>query len=54
MTLIQARYKARKYSRQYNTFWYVRQVDGDFEPWAHDTEDGSIVATFYLGNEWTE
>lgn len=55
MTLDQAKFKARKFSNQYSTFWYVREVKpGQFEPWAHDPEDGTIVATYYLGKPWTE
>lgn len=49
----QARAKARKYSRQYLTFWYVREVSpGQFAPWAHDSDDERTVATFYCGREW--
>ena len=49
----QARAKARKYSRQYTTFWYVREVSpGQFAPWAHHSDDERTVATFYCGDEW--
>lgn len=49
----QARAKARKYSRQYMTFWYVREVSpGQFAPWAHSSDDERTVATFYCGREW--
>ena len=45
----QARAKARKYSRQYLTFWYVREVSpGQFAPWAHSSDDERTVATFLL------
>ena len=49
----QAQAKARKYSRQYMTFWYVREVSpGQFAPWAHHSDDERTVATFYCGDEW--
>ena len=49
----QARAKARRYSRQYATFWYVREVSpGQFAPWAHHSDDERTVATFYCGDEW--
>ena len=49
----QARAKARKYSRQYATFWYVREVSlGQFAPWEHHSDDERTVATFYCGDEW--
>ena len=49
----QARAKARKYSRQYLTFWYVREVKpGEFQPYAHHSDDERTVATFYCGDEW--
>ena len=49
----QARAKARKYSRQYMTFWYVREVTpGVFQPYAHHSDDERTVATFYCGKEW--
>ena len=49
----QAQAKARKYSRQYMTFWYVREVSpGQFAPWAHHSDDERTVATFYCGKEW--
>ena len=39
--------KARKYSKQYLTFWYVREVSpGEFAPWAHSSDDARTVATF--------
>ena len=53
MTIDQARAKARKYSRQYMTFWYVREVKpGDFQPYAHHSDDERTVATFYCGRDW--
>ena len=55
MTLTMAKAKARRYSKQYSTFWYVRQVaPNKFEPWAHSSDDERTVATFYCGNDWTE
>lgn len=49
-----ARALARRYSRKYLTFWYVREVTpGKFEPWAHSSDDERTVATFYCGKEWT-
>lgn len=49
----QARAKACKYSRQYLTFWYVREVKpGEFHPYAHHSDDERTVATFYCGEEW--
>ena len=48
-----ARAKARKYSKQYLTFWYVREVKpGDFQPYAHNSDDERTVAIFYCGKEW--
>ena len=53
MPKAQARAKARRYSRQYATFWYVREVSpGQFAPWAHHSDDERTVATFYCGKEW--
>ena len=53
MPKAQARAKARKYSRQYMTFWYVREVTpGVFQPYAHHSDDERTVATFYCGKEW--
>ncbi len=51
MTLLQARIKARKYSDQYNTSWFVRYMpDGSFQPWAH-CSDNDDVASFYCGKD---
>lgn len=51
MTLLQARIKARKYSDQYNTSWFVRRMtDGTFEPYAH-CSDNDDVASFYCGKD---
>ena len=48
-----ARAKARKYSKTYGTFWYVREVaPGKFEPWAHNSNDARTVACFMCGEEW--
>lgn len=53
MPKFQARALARKYSRKYCTFWYVREVQpGIFEPWAHSSDDERTVACFYCGKEW--
>ena len=53
MPRAQARAKARKYSRQYMTFWYVREVTpGVFQPYAHHSDDERTVTTFYCGKEW--
>ena len=47
-----ARILAKKYSHQYSTFWYVREVSPkEYEPWAHDSGDERTVATFYCGKE---
>lgn len=55
MTLIMAKAKARRFSKQYGTFWYVREVaPGKFEPWAHDSDDERTVATYFNGEDWTE
>lgn len=55
MTKNQARRLARKYSLKHSTFWYVREVTpGNFEPWAHSSDDERTVATFYAGKEWTD
>jgi len=44
---------AKKYSKQYMTFWYVRKItDNDYQPWAHSSEDEATVATFYYGKPW--
>ena len=45
---------AKGYSLKYCTFWYVREVKpGEFEPWAHDLDDGCSVSCFYCGEDWT-
>ena len=50
----QARAFARRYSRKYLTFWYVRDMQkGTFEPYAHHSDDERTLATFYCGKEWT-
>ena len=42
--------KAKRYSRLYYTFWYVREVTpGNFQPYAHSSNDTKTVATFYCG-----
>jgi hypothetical protein len=53
MTLLQARIKARKYSKQYYSFWYVREMkDKTFQPWAHAPDPmESQYAVFYCGKE---
>lgn len=44
---------AKKYSRDYGTFWYVRDVgNGNFEPWAHSSDDAATVACYYSGERW--
>jgi hypothetical protein len=51
MTLLQARIKARKYSDQYNTSWFVRKISNtDYQPWAHSSEHDD-VASFYCGKD---
>ena len=53
MTKIQAHIQARRYSDRYSTFWYVREVSpGNFQPYAHHSDDDRTVATFYCGEEW--
>ena len=55
MTKTQARAKARKYSKNYGTFWYVRETKpGVFEPWAHSSDDERTVAVFFAGQEWKD
>ena len=47
-----AKARARRYSKQYATFWFVREVSpGQFEPYAHSSEDKQTVVTFYCGEE---
>ena len=49
MTLLRAKLLAKHYSNQYYS-WYVREVTpGNFEPWAHDSEDHQTVAAYYSG-----
>ena len=51
MTKRQADILAKFYSKKYLTFWYVREVHpGQFEPWAHDLNDGLTVSSFYCGD----
>ena len=46
-----ADFLAKEYSKKYLTFWYVREVKpGQFEPWAHDLDDGLTVSSFYCGD----
>lgn len=53
LSKMRARASARKFSRQYCTFWYVREVKpGVFEPWAHSSNDARTVASFYCGKDW--
>lgn len=55
MTLIIAKIKARRYSKRYGTFWYVRQVaPGNYQPYAHSSDDERTVATYFNGEDWTE
>ena len=52
MTRAVACIKARRYSDRYSTFWYVREVSpGNFQPYAHHSDDDRTVATFYCGEE---
>jgi len=54
MTLIQASNKAAKFSIQYG-IWYVREVSqGNFEPWAHSSDDERTVKCFMSGTEFIE
>jgi len=44
-----ARALARRYSKQYFT-WYVREVSpGNFQPYAHDSGDSQTVAAYMSG-----
>ena len=53
MTKIRARMQARRYSKRYFTFWYVRESPpGVFQPYRHSTDDDRTVAIFYCGKEW--
>jgi len=53
MTKTMARAKARKYSKSYGTFWYVREVKpGEFQPYAQHSDNERTVAAFYCGKEW--
>ena len=55
MTKTQARVLAKRYSKKYLTFWYVREVSPEvFEPWAHSSDDQRTVAVFHCGKEWKE
>ena len=52
LTKSQAQIRARRYSHRYLTYWYVREVKpGEFEPWAHDLDDGLTVNSYYCGKE---
>ena len=51
LTKRQADAWAKSFSKKYLTFWYVREVKpGQFEPWAHDLDDGLTVSSFYCGD----
>ena len=51
LTKRQADFLAKSFSKKYLTFWYVREVKpGQFEPWAHDLDDGLTVSSFYCGD----
>ena len=51
MTKRQADILAKFYSKKYLTFWYVREVHpGQFEPWAHSSNDARTVSSFYCGD----
>ena len=55
MKLIIAKIKARRYSKKYGTFWYVRQVaPNDYQPYAHNSDDERTVATYFNGVDWSE
>ena len=46
-----ADFLAKEYSKKYLTFWYVREVHpGQFEPWAHSSNDAQTVSSFYCGD----
>ena len=52
LTKKQADRLAKEYSLKYCTFWFVREVKpGEFEPWAHDLDDGLTVNSYYCGKE---
>lgn len=52
MDFLTAHFLARKYSIQYLTWWYVREVSsGKFEPYAHDSDDERTFRAFYNGKE---
>jgi len=54
MILIQARIQAKLLSIQY-AVWYVRETKpGEFQPWAHSSDDAQTVATFLSGKEFKE
>ena len=51
LTKRQADILAKSFSKKYLTFWYVRQISPlQFEPWAHDLDDGLTVSSFYCGD----
>lgn len=55
MRIWQAKALAKKYSKKYLTFWYVREVKpGEFEPYAHSSGDDKTVAAYYCGDEWKD
>ena len=54
LSKVQARALAKRYSKKYMTFWYVRQLGDKYEPWAHSSDDARTVATFYCGKEWKD
>lgn len=54
MTLLQAKVQAAKLSIKYS-IWYVREVSkGNYQPYAHSSEDERTVATYTNGKEFIE
>lgn len=50
MTLLQASIRARRFSIRYG-YWYVRLVkEGNYQPYAHSSEDSKTVRTYFNGN----
>ena len=49
-TLPYASRQARLYSIKYLTSWFVRKMpNGDFEAYAHDSNNSDTVLAFYCG-----
>ena len=55
LTLAMARAQAKRFSSEYCTFWYVKQLGAqDYAAWAHSDNSAAFVSTFYCGREVKE